>query len=367
VNTVRASEAARQGAPLEASSQRNQAIDVLRGFGIVGVVVGHAFSGAPTTPIFWVHMPLFFAVSGSLYRPVARWPGLRSWVARRAHALLVPYAAFLVLTALATALAGRHGAIWQAWVPPASVTGSTPAINPWLSLLLGGRAIGGTFVIYWFTTCLFATQVLFAAMLLAVRSRVVCAGLVLVAYALAHVESSLFPGPRLPVVPWALDTALMAFPFYALGFVGRRMLSLECRGARVLSAVAVAAAVGLTVCRLIGVFHYKLDLRALEYRHPALDLVVPVLFILALAWLSRLVVRTPLKGVFTLLGTTTMPIMYLHIPLAKAMFAVVRVPRVTLAHLFLLAVICLFAPAGLARLLFPRFRLLRLGLLGARS
>ncbi len=361
------SEAAQQDVRPPGRPERDRAIDVLRGIGIICVVYGHFLPSAPTTPIFWVHMPLFFALSGALYRPVAGWRAFGSWAAQRGRALLIPYAAFLLLTALAAALTARHESTWYALLRPDSVTEGAPATSPWLSLLLGGRAIGGVFVIYWFTTCLFVTQLLFAVLLLAIRPRLICAGLVAVAYVLAHVESALLAGPGRPVVPWALDTVLIALPFYALGFAGKRALSLDSRRARTATTLAVVAAVGLTACRAIGAFHYTLDLRALEYRHPALDLLVPVLFILALIPLSRRLARTRLGGGFALLGMTTMPIMYLHLPLAKAVIEAIRVSRPTVVHALVLGIICLFVPAALARLLFARFRLLRIGLLGAHS
>ncbi len=364
---VRVSETAQQEVRSPGSPQRDRAIDVLRGFGIICVVYGHFFWDAPTTPIFWVHMPLFFALSGAVYRPVADWRAFGSWVAHRGRSLLLPYAAFLMLTAFAAALTAPPGSIWHALLPVRSAAQSPPETSPWLSLLLGGRAIGGVFVIYWFTTCLFVTQCLFAAGLLAIRSRPICIGLVAAAYALAHVESSLLAGPGRPVVPWALDTVLIALPFYALGFAGRRALSLDYRAAGIVSTVAVAAALGLTACRAIGLFHYRLDLRALEYRHPLLDLVVPVAFILALIPLSRLVARTRLSRGFVLLGMTTMPIMYIHLPLAKAVIGAMQITRPTAAHAVVLGIICLLVPTALARLLFARVRLLRLGLLGARS
>lgn len=68
-------------------------IDALKGIGIVCVVLGHVVLPI-SRYIYWFHMPLFFFVSGYLYRPGAGW---RDFIDKRVRRLIIPYLCFLVL------------------------------------------------------------------------------------------------------------------------------------------------------------------------------------------------------------------------------------------------------------------------------
>ncbi len=61
-------------AGLERDEKRLDYIDALRGFGIILVVLGHLHFGHNMLHqyIYAFHMPLFFLVSGYLYRAPAR-------------------------------------------------------------------------------------------------------------------------------------------------------------------------------------------------------------------------------------------------------------------------------------------------------
>lgn len=54
--------------------QRNATIDVLRGFAIILVVIGHAgVLQNVRDVIYFFHMPLFFFISGLFFRPIDKW------------------------------------------------------------------------------------------------------------------------------------------------------------------------------------------------------------------------------------------------------------------------------------------------------
>ena len=96
------------------------------------------------------HMPLFFMLSGYLARP--RELGVYAW--RRAIALLLPYAAFLLLvTALDFALS------WVDGVPAQMANGSLAVRAE--QLLLGGTLLTRIYGVFWFVTCLYFTGQLF--------------------------------------------------------------------------------------------------------------------------------------------------------------------------------------------------------------
>lgn len=80
------------------SSKRNLSIDILKGYGIILMVIGH--SGCPKWMhdfIYAFHMPLFFICSGYLYRPLKSTKEIISFAKRRITRLYVPYLKWSIL------------------------------------------------------------------------------------------------------------------------------------------------------------------------------------------------------------------------------------------------------------------------------
>ena len=72
---------------------RNKALDVLKGFGIILMVLGHMHFDDQYFGkyIFGFHMPLFFIASGFLYNNKR---SIKQTVISKAKSLLVPYYVF---------------------------------------------------------------------------------------------------------------------------------------------------------------------------------------------------------------------------------------------------------------------------------
>lgn len=86
-------------------SDRNIAFDMMKGVGIILVIVGHLAHGYGLYNIIYVfHMPLFFIVSGYFYKPKQPLDLLK----RDAKLLLLPYSLVAILILM-------YGAI-MAWV-----------------------------------------------------------------------------------------------------------------------------------------------------------------------------------------------------------------------------------------------------------
>ena len=76
--------------------QRENWIDWAKAIGILLVVMGHSVyaSGDVTSFIFVVHMPLFFWVSGYLFKPERTW---REVSTSNVKSLIVPYVGFNII------------------------------------------------------------------------------------------------------------------------------------------------------------------------------------------------------------------------------------------------------------------------------
>lgn len=73
-------------------------IDAAKGFSIIFVVMGHSGDAAANHYLSWFRMPLFFMLSGLVFKPVE--PGrYLGWAAKRTKGLMTPYFAYGLLIA----------------------------------------------------------------------------------------------------------------------------------------------------------------------------------------------------------------------------------------------------------------------------
>lgn len=274
--------------------QRQQWIDVLRGIGIVFVVLGHV-APAPMAVdlVFMFHMPLFFLIGGWLHResmPQADY--LRS----RAFGLLLPYICYLLILwplELRAAYPDQH---WDAAFVAHFL------LKP---MLLGGPLLKGYAAVFWFVTCYFLTQQLVHC-LVRNYSRKVCLLLFCAMLLCAYLQAWWLPQRWLP---WSAHTVLFAAPLYYLGYRAREF---DIERYTALFCIVSAAGVALNLAGL----HNRLDLKYLDYGIPLITLASAVACCALLALLAqRLEKRGAGKALaagFASLGTASMTIMFTH-------------------------------------------------------
>ncbi|MBE6970196.1 MAG: hypothetical protein E7442_08810 [Ruminococcaceae bacterium] len=192
---------------------RDKRMDVLKGFGILLVVLGHMkppFEGW----IYAFHMPLFFFISGYL-----RYGGVkRSWgrvISRRAKSTLIPYLAFWLLSlAKDTVKLVLLGGTYKAALP-----------QMLLGLLLGGGPMDRTSQNFpiWYLHSFFFISLLFEALLRTLKPRGLwLSGLLLALITLPF--QRLLPGRpafHINVFPPALVFMLLGYGFRSVTLSGR--------------------------------------------------------------------------------------------------------------------------------------------------
>ena len=147
--------------------KRDSTIDIIKGLGIILMVMGH--SGFPFTRVIYMfHMAIFFMASGYLWKDnhVRDWKGLKRFFWRRIKALWLPYIVangifvllnnFFIIIGLysvaPSSAAALQGASPQVWFD----MGTTLKELLKTLLFLGGSQMGGAF---WFLRTLFAISV----------------------------------------------------------------------------------------------------------------------------------------------------------------------------------------------------------------
>jgi fucose 4-O-acetylase-like acetyltransferase len=195
---------------------------MLKGMGILLVVLSHTSIDELTSAVLYLfHMPLFFFVSGLLFRE-RKYPRLADLLRRRWQTLILPYFVYSLTTwALWYFVARHYGADASLHIDPLlPLLGTLYSVanDPWLSHNAP----------LWFLTCLFVVEALYWCLNRGLRSRVALWAVVLGCSAAGFCLSR-HPGVRLP---WGADVALTAVVFYAAGHLSSGWLVRTASGSR---------------------------------------------------------------------------------------------------------------------------------------
>lgn len=239
--------------------RRYNAVDAMRGIGIVLVVLGHTL-GISQGLEYWIfsfHMPLFFFLSGYVLKPARLSAPFGQSVRHYARSLLLPYLAYSFLTYIPWVLFTRHYG--------ADAALHVPAWKPLLGTFYG-IGIDGWLqhnAMLWFFPCLFLVHLLYRGLAAIAQPGIqTSAGiLVLAAIGLAMHALSAFRWP------WSLEIALVALPFYAVGnWLAVHGAPQFSRGKRIVLFLPILLGIQLLSIYLNG----RVDMNFLSFGNPAL-------------------------------------------------------------------------------------------------
>lgn len=269
-------------------------IDAAKGFSIIFVVMGHSGDAAANHYLSWFRMPLFFILSGLVFKPVE--PGrYLQWALKRTRGLMTPYFAYGLLIAAVLLLFTLN------------IKGFAENIA---RLLYGGMTLTGPYGVFWFITCLLFTQLLFGYIIRYSRRTQIL--LIISAYLLSHLIS--LTALRTFNIPWNADVSLLAVTYYAIGFYGKTLIPALLRRYWALLVLLPLSGLVLLLERQ-GIIQYSLNMKYKEYDALVLDLAVPLIISLTIcAVVYRLTKLVPLDWMGAL-GRNSIAIMYLHLPL----------------------------------------------------
>ena len=193
------------------SEKRSGLIDVVKGIGIILVVFAHVhYEKTALIVIYSFHMPLFFLVSGAMFRR-EKYPEFGPFLKKRVMRLLVPYVVYEALSICLLYVAERL------YVGMFDIA-KTEYIEFFRQILISNWS--GTHVNQplWFLPALFLVEVLYYFLSGMPKAAMGAACVLLVGCGWV-LESGLLPFDN-KLLPWSLDSALFALGFYALGNLG---------------------------------------------------------------------------------------------------------------------------------------------------
>lgn len=314
---------------------RQNWLDIAKALGIIAVVLGHSGNETAHHYLFWFHMPLFFIISGFLFKPIAMENGL-SWIVKRSKQLLLPYFAFAITISLVFWLVDGFPSMKDMVIQAAR-------------LVYSGNILAGPFTVFWFIPCFFLTQAVFALITMVTRDKRAQIAIVLALFIVGHLVSIPFS------LPWNADAILLTLFYYAAGYYGRMI---KYPGTTGLAAFSLLAPLVILILEWFGVFSYTLDLKYKVHGNILLDAIIPVFFSVTVLFLGR--VMEKLNVNISAIGVHSLTIMYLHVPV-----------NMLLQHVFqygpyIFTLIGVLVPFGIAMIL-HRFRFSKRAFLGITS
>ncbi len=181
-------------------------IDIAKGIGILSVVWAHILLvGWSHKVIYAFHMPLFFFISGFLFNE-NKYPSFNVFIKKRFTRLIIPYFIYSVVT-------------WGVWALFRYVRGDEVKsyIMPLLQTFIAQGS--GSYLVHnsalWFIPCLLAVEIIYFHILkLGIKIAVIiCFSIAGLGIIMAHCYGKNY----LDNMPWNLDAAFLALPFYSIG------------------------------------------------------------------------------------------------------------------------------------------------------
>ena len=277
-------------------NNREHWLDTAKGIGILAVVAGHSSNMLAHTYLFWFHMPLFFIISGYLYKNLDTMQALKSWVNKRTKQLLIPYVSFgLLISAII-------------YIQTFSIP---QLLMNFKMLTFGGESLTSYFGVFWFITCLYLTQILFAYIQLKIKKLPLRLLIILIFYVIARIITTI-PVLKGLIMPWNADVVFMAYVYYSIGFYGKDLIKkLIVKYSTLI--ISLVLALVLVLSEINGLLNFRLDMKHNGYSVVGFDILIPVIFVLCIFAISYQLSTIIKYNILGYLGAASLTIMYLHL------------------------------------------------------
>lgn len=262
------------------------------------VVIGHYpnISLEVKRVIYWFHMPLFFIISGYLYKS----NNDKKWTKNTIIKYIVPFVAYFLLI---------------------TILEQNFSIKNILLFIYGGRIYNG---VYWYIPCLLITILLFKFLdnnFSKKKITLIVSGM----YVLAHIESILYLPNNDNYATWSIiykfplniDVCLITVFYFAIGYYNKEIINnIMIKFRPIIFIISSTFCCIIIYLSLNYNFNYNLDLKNGQYKHIILDLIIPLIFGIVLINISKLLKESKM---ISLLGRNSLVIMYLHIPISSVL------------------------------------------------
>lgn len=180
-------------------------IDFAKALGMLTIMWGHIATGASVRFVYAFHIPLFFFLSGMVFRP-DKYTSFGPFVKRKVQTLIVPYIIYSIIT-------------WGIWAAFSYLTHSSVDSywSPLFETLIARGSEGYLVhnVPLWFVSCLFVVELSYYWI-----SKLKDGWVLLISVLLAPLGYILVNYVKFfdfTTLPWSIEVAMLAMIFYCLG------------------------------------------------------------------------------------------------------------------------------------------------------
>lgn len=260
-------------------------IDVFKGLGMLLVVAGHVYVGKISHTIFIFHMPLFFYISGYLFKPTKAY---KKYFAKKVVHLLIPYFCFFI-------------PLYIFFVEYHAIE-TKEIIIYFLSPAIGGIMLGGALSVFWFVTCLFLTQQVMNVLITKLNSKIILP-VILFMLILSFLNMNLFSKFWLP---WNAHIIFSSAPIFYIGYIFKN------KNFKINNIILLA--LGLAVILFSNFYPENVyDMKYAKYGIPGVTLVSSIILILNLQLIAIKLSKFKFScRILSEIGKASMVIMYLH-------------------------------------------------------
>ncbi|WP_370972479.1 acyltransferase family protein [Enterobacter wuhouensis] len=259
-------------------------IDNLKAIGIILVVIGHIFPRQNIDVIYLFHMPLFFMLSGFLYKP----QDISSYVLKKAKRIILPYLLFLISIFIINALINIT--IYNSSLHD--------VFKGFSKMIYGGEKLKGDFGAFWFATTLFFTLIIFNWIIVNIKASYAVT-LLAIFYISAYIVQFVSPEFRMPL---GLNICLYTIPLIWIGWnLSKNILLFK--------ATSILGLIFMIAYVFEPTMFGKVDLKTASYGVPFISTTIAVFFFYTLIEISK---KIPTCKVITYIGRASLIIMFTH-------------------------------------------------------
>nr|APZ79097.1 Acyltransferase [Streptococcus suis] len=253
-------------------------IDSLKGIGILLVVLGHTTFPLKSY-IFWIHMPLFFALTGMTFNPTK---SLKTFFYSRLNSLIFPFLTFGFLL-LSLSYVADLSVLFREVIK---------------FLVYGGAKSSGVVGAFWFLPTLFLAEFIFYCLVNNIKRHKT----LVVVFICTLLPISYFGTYK--ILPYNLTMLPYILSYMGIGYFFKHWFNVK---------KEVFLIYGSLLCLLLGYFvSFKLDLKYAIVSNWFLGLVLPAVVLLTVFTYSKQVLEGIKSKVIVYLGQNSLVILLVH-------------------------------------------------------